>query len=133
MSQATGARILIVEDDRDIAQLLERVFQLGGYTSVWAPSGRKAIAALETQRPDLITLDLNLPELSGIDVLMHVRGEAHHPLIPVLVLTSREELPEEVSTWADSVMIKPFDVAALLTAVAELLATASSQARAIGE
>lgn len=133
MSQSPPPQIMIVEDDPDIAQLLGRVFRLGGYTTAWAPDGLQALARLEAETPDLLTLDMNMPQMSGAEVLTRLRAAPRSSQLPVLVLTSREELPPQVYAQANRVMTKPFDIAALLNTVREILATTAEQARAVGE
>lgn len=132
MSQLPTAQILIVEDDPDIATLLARVFQLAGYTTAWAPDGLQALAQLEAGPPSLMTLDINMPRMSGVEVLARIRAAPGQRALPVIVLTSREELPQQVYTQATRVMRKPFDIAALLAAVQEILASAPARVRAIG-
>jgi DNA-binding response OmpR family regulator len=133
MSQLTSPQIMIVEDDPDIAQLLGRIFHIGGYTTAWAPDGLQALARLEDEPPDLMTLDVNMPHLSGVEVLTQIRATPVGRELPVLVLTSREELPQQVYTQASKVMRKPFDLATLLAAVRDLLEAPATHARAIGE
>lgn len=133
MSQPASPQIMIVEDDPDIAQLLGRVFSIGGYTTAWAPDGLQALARLEAEQPDLMTLDVNMPHLSGVEVLTRIRATPGGHTLPVIVLTSREELPQQVYAQASKVMRKPFDLAALLAAARELLEASMPRARAIGE
>lgn len=133
MSHLSRAQILIVEDDLDIAQLLARVFGLGGYSTAMAPDARSALEVLATEPPDLMTLDINLPDMSGVEVLSQVRRAPQHQALPVIVLTSRDDLPQQVQRQATAVMTKPFEIAGLLAAAAALLADAPLRARAVGE
>lgn len=125
------AQILLVEDEPAIAELLTRVFAMGGYTTCWAPHGQRALELLAAAPPGLMTLDLNMPHLSGVEVLSQIRATPRLHDLPVVVLTSREEVPVVVQAQATLVMQKPFDIPELLAAAAAFL-EAPFQARAVG-
>ena len=110
-----GERILIVEDDDRIGATLLRALDSSGYQVRWEPNGRAAIAAVTEQRPDLVLLDLGLPDINGLDVC-----RAIHRLdstIDVVMLTARgEELDVVVGLDAGAIdyVAKPFKLAELL-------------------
>lgn len=133
MASPGNPQILIVEDDPDIAHLLGRVFRMGGYTTIWAPDGIQALERLEVEQPDLMTLDMNMPHMSGFEVLAQLRAAPRHRELPVIILTSRGILPQQVEAQASMVMTKPFDISALLVAVRAILAPVAERARAVGE
>lgn len=96
MEVPTGRQILIVDDDPDIAALLARVFALDGHTTRWAPDGPRVLELLEAEPPDLLTLDVNMPRMSGIEVLTQLRASPRLRGLQVVVLTSREDVLPQV-------------------------------------
>ena len=123
-------RILLVEDDRQLAQGLRKAFRRQGHATDWIADGAVADGLLRTERFDLIVLDLGLPGLDGLEVLRRLRGRGVQT--PVLVLTARGELNERVTgldTGADDYLGKPFELSEL-EARARALLRRSSQAPA---
>lgn len=104
-------RVLLVEDDRMIAQGLQTALQQDGYTVDWVADGNSAAAALHSSRFDLVLLDLGLPERDGLTVLRELRrrGDA----TPVIILTARDDIQDRVDgldAGADDYIVKPFDL-----------------------
>ena len=102
-------RILLAEDDRIIADGLQRSLRKAGYAVDCVTTGAEADAALASQQFDLLILDLGLPKLSGIDVLRRLR--ARKTTMPVLILTAQDGVDERVrglDAGADDYMTKPF-------------------------
>ena len=107
--------LLLVEDDRSIAPALERALRQQGYSVNTVGNGRAALLAIETERPDLVILDLGLPDMDGLDVLKKVR--ARDVELPILLLTARAELDDKVAgldSGADDYLAKPFEMTELL-------------------
>lgn len=107
-------RILLAEDESELANWLVRALEQGGFQVDWVNDGRMVRVSLKATRYDALILDLGLPGLDGHDVLSDLR-EADHRL-PVLVLTARDSLMERVSTLrqgADDFLAKPFELAEL--------------------
>lgn len=107
-------RILLVEDERDLAVWLTKALAQSGFVVDWIDDGRLAGAALRGTRYDAMVLDLGLPGLDGHEVLAQLRGGDHR--LPVLILTARDSLMERVSSLhegADDFLAKPFEVAEL--------------------
>ncbi len=114
----SGERILIVEDDERIGSTLFRALDGNGYTSSWETTGRGAIAATARDRPDLVLLDLGLPDMDGLDVCRRVHGV--DPSIEIIMVTARdEELDIVVGLDAGAVdyITKPFKLAELLARI----------------
>ncbi len=104
-------RILLAEDERELANWLVRALQQGGFQVDWVDDGRLVRRSLKATRYDALVLDLGLPGVEGHDVLADLR-EAGHGL-PVLILTARDSLIERVTTLnegADDFLAKPFQL-----------------------
>jgi len=116
------ARILVVEDNEDLAFGLRTVLDFEGYDVDVAPDGESGLAAVRDQPPDLLVLDLMLPGKSGFDVLRELRGSGHR--LPILILTARSQESDVVlgfDVGADDYVTKPFSTAELLARVRALL------------
>lgn len=116
------SRILVVEDSPDLAFGLRNNLEIEGYEVEVATDGRKGLELARAQNPDLIILDLMLPEMDGFRVLRELRDEGR--TMPVLVLTARGEEADKVrglKLGADDYVTKPFGLLELLARVEALL------------
>lgn len=114
-------RVLVVDDDEDIRVILEAVLQRAGLDVVTAATGREALRRAFEDHPDLVVLDLGLPDLDGIEVLARLRDMSD---LPVLVLTARDTEHDKVEglvRGADDYVTKPFSNAELVARVEALL------------
>jgi DNA-binding response OmpR family regulator len=117
-----GARILLVEDNSDLAEGIEYNLKLEGYDVRIAGDGHAAVDAAKTWRPDLVLLDLMLPGIDGYQVLRSVRQSDRH--VPVIILSARGEEADKVRGFkldADQYVTKPFSIVELLERIAALL------------
>jgi two-component system, OmpR family, response regulator QseB len=103
--------LLLVEDDEMLGDGIQSVLQRRGMETDWVRDGMTAMQSLKSCRYDVLLLDLNIPWLSGLEVLERLRGGGNQ--IPVLVLTARSEVVDRVAaldSGADDYMVKPFDI-----------------------
>jgi len=118
--RATG-RVLVVEDDVEIADVLRRTLRGEGHDVRIASDGEEALAAAAEFFPDLVVLDLGLPKIDGVEVLRRLRLEGD---VPILVLTARSELEDRVEGLdggADDYLVKPFERQELLARLRALM------------
>ena len=118
------ARILVVEDDPDIADLVVRYLDKAGFVSERVASGREALTAIAARPPDLLVLDLMLPHLDGLEVCRLVRGNQATSALPIIMLTARAEESERIvglEVGADDYLAKPFSPNELVARVRALL------------
>jgi DNA-binding response OmpR family regulator len=118
-----AARILVVDDIAANVRLLEAVLTGHGYDVVTASDGVAALSAVDSERPDLILLDVMMPELDGYGVCRALRERDETAVLPVIMVTSSapEEKTRAIAAGADDFIPKPFDHEELLTRVRSLL------------
>ncbi len=105
--------ILFVEDDADIRLLASMALvEIGGFSVTEAENGREALSYLNTHRPDLILMDMMMPELDGMSTLKSIKAMPNLAKIPVIFMTARvqpNEIKNYIASGALGVIIKPFD------------------------
>ncbi|MCB0882903.1 MAG: response regulator transcription factor [Thermoleophilia bacterium] len=112
------SRVLVAEDEERIARFVERGLRAAGYAVDVAGDATQALAAVRAGAPDLMVLDLGLPDTDGLDLLAVLRGEGHR--MPVIVLTARDGVADKVAGFergADDYITKPFAFEELLARV----------------
>lgn len=113
----SAKRILIVEDDVDILRLLSRELEDAGFEVMAFDSGMRGLSAVRESSPDLVILDLGLPDISGQEIARRLR---HTGSIPIIILTAADEVGTKVemlNAGADDYLAKPFHVEELLARV----------------
>ena len=121
MSDTRPPRVWVVEDDRPIAEVLQRSLRMEGYDVRTSGDGREALDTAHAFLPDLVVLDLGLPGLDGIEVARRLRA---HDDTPILMLTARDALEarvEGLDSGADDYLVKPFERRELLARMRALL------------
>jgi DNA-binding response OmpR family regulator len=121
-------RILVVDDERPVRQLVQRILAPEGFDVEEAASGRQAFAALEKHLPDLVVLDFNLPDLSADQIYGRLRDDGRTRSLPVLIITGRdvEGLPARcLNGGADAYLAKPFEMTHFVAQVRALLRRAA--------
>ncbi len=118
----TGADILVVDDDQSLTLVLSEVLKSAGYTVVVAHDGFKAIAACKVHMPDIIVLDINMPLMSGAEVMSRLRADERTRDVPLIFLGSRDQASKSINFSDDElsdydIVLKPFDPRELLLRV----------------
>jgi len=125
-------RILIVDDDPDIQRLVSYNLTQAGFEVVTAQTGRIALASVQKQPPDLIILDLMLPDVDGVEVCRTLRQRESSRRIPIVMLTARSEEIDRVIGFelgADDYVMKPFSPRELVLRVKSILRRTKEEPR----
>jgi two-component system cell cycle response regulator DivK len=121
--------ILVVEDQTDNRRILRDMLSNAGYELIEAESGEEALKAVETQRPDLILMDIQLPIIDGYEATRRIRLNPELKSIPIIAVTSYALAGDEAKALAagcSAFVTKPFSPRALLAKVQEHLALVTS-------
>ena len=129
----TRRRILLVEDEESLAESIRYSLEQEGFTVTLAVDGRKAIERFRNDDPDLVILDLMLPELSGLDVCRLIRQESNVPIVMVTAKDSEADKVAGLELGADDYVTKPFSIRELVSRVRAHLRRARMQAPAAAE
>jgi PleD family two-component response regulator len=124
------SKILIVEDDLDVADMLNAYFRVQGYEVFTVNWGEDGVRAAGTSRPDLIILDIRLPDIDGYEVARRVRSDRKTNNIPIIFLTEKRDRADRLhglELGADDYITKPFDVQELRLRVRNALKRASQE------
>jgi DNA-binding response OmpR family regulator len=117
-------RVLIVEDDPDIAQLVARYLEKSGFSVDQLANGRDALTAIAAHPPDVLVLDLMLPQVDGLEICRVIRGNEATAGIPIIMLTARAEESDRIvglEIGADDYLAKPFSPNELVARVRALV------------
>jgi two-component system response regulator ResD len=115
--------VLVVDDEPTIGEIVSRYLERAGYATTTAADGLEAVRLADEQRPDLVVLDLMLPQLDGLQVLRHLREGEDGPT-PVILLTAKGEQEDKLAglrNGADDYVVKPFSPSELVARVDAVL------------
>lgn len=124
MVEVTRQEILVVEDDHGVAELLRRGLGSLGFAAHTESYGKTALSYAAEHRPDLVILDLKLPDLDGYQVCKELRQLYHRWDVPILMLTGMDQPSAQLRGFAhgaDAYLTKPFDMMELLRTILLLL------------
>nr|WP_286207939.1 response regulator transcription factor [Clostridium caldaquaticum] len=124
-------KILIVDDEEHIQELIKFNLENNGYRVICASNGMEALKLAKSEKPDLVLLDLMLPGIDGYDVCKEIRRENSISNMPIIMITAKSEELDKIlglELGADDYMTKPFSVRELLARVKALLRRTSTQA-----
>lgn len=123
------ARIVVVEDDRDIRELVALILDEEGHTTVATATGPEALQACGHAVPDLVLLDVSLPgQLSGLEVCRRLRSDERMTDVPIMLLTARartSDVEAGYAAGANDYLVKPFSPSELLRRIEDLLGPAA--------
>lgn len=120
-------RILIIDDEPQIRRFLSISLESQGYQIIEADSGRKGLEQLALEQPDLVILDLGLPDMDGQQVLQALRGFSEVPVIVLSVRNSEKEKVQALDSGANDFVEKPFGVKELLARIRAVLRSTSGK------
>lgn len=122
-ARAQPGRILVVDDSRDNLEILATRLRFRGYAVETAASGEEALARVAENPPDLILLDIMMPEMDGLEVTRRLRSAESTQAIPIIAITAMQGARElALEAGANDVMAKPIDIRSLLVLVRDRLA-----------
>jgi len=110
---------MVVDDEKNILKLYEMELQDEGYTIVTANSGKEALEVFDRENPDIVTLDILMPDMDGIQVLRHLKEKK--PTLPVIMLTAYD-YRDDFSVWvSDAYVVKSSDLTNLKAAIKQII------------
>jgi putative two-component system response regulator len=124
MDNLKPARILVVDDDEHNVKLLATLLEADGYATLIARNGQDALVAASAEAPDLILLDVMMPDMDGFETVAHLKANPTTQAVPVIMLTSlddRDSKQRALESGAEEFLTKPFDRADLRVRVRNLL------------
>jgi DNA-binding response OmpR family regulator len=125
-------KVLVVDDEEDVLRLVAYSMRSEGYLTVEAATGAEALKKVTLERPDLVLLDVMLPDLSGLEVCRRLRDDPETAAIPIIMLSARVQISDKVGgleAGADDYIAKPFEMDELVARVRALL----SRTRRLGQ
>lgn len=120
-------KILVVDDDRELRDILAFAFRQAGYLVVEAGDGEQALGAFRSEAPDLVVLDVNMPRVDGFEVCRRIRADSTVPILMLTVRGQEEDVVKGLDSGADDYMTKPFSPQTLLARVRALFRRAGME------
>ncbi len=122
-----GIKIMVVDDDSNICELLRLYLEKEGFEAVIAPNGAKALELFDTEKPDLMLLDVMMPQLDGWQVCREIRKKSS---CPIIMLTAKGEVFDKVlglELGADDYVVKPFETKEVIARIKAVLRRSGAQ------
>lgn len=126
-------KILVVDDEKAILDLVKRILTRGGFEVITASDGEEGLAKVYSEAPDLMILDINMPEMNGWEVCGKIRGDPLYKHLPIIMLTVRKKKEDQLKgldLGGDEYITKPFYPTELLARVKTVLQRASGSSKA---
>lgn len=128
-------KILVVDDERSIVRLVQINLERQGYEVVTAYDGKEALDKVESERPDMLVLDVMMPFMDGFEVLEAMKKDPRNRDIPIIMLTAKAQDADVYQGWAKGVhsyLTKPFNPMELLSFVKRILEGEAAQVQSEG-
>ncbi len=109
--------VLVIEDEKSICDFISRTLELNGYKVMTASSGKEGLAAITSVLPDIVLLDLGLPDMDGNEIIRETRGWSSMPIIVISARIQEKEKVEALDSGADDYITKPFGTSELLARI----------------
>ena len=110
-------KLLIIEDEKNISDFISKILTTRGYKVITAFSGKEGLSIISSQCPDIILLDLGLPDIDGIDIIKQVRIWSSNPIIVISARIQESDKVEALDVGADDYITKPFSTEELLARI----------------
>ncbi|MCL5025615.1 MAG: response regulator transcription factor [Chloroflexi bacterium] len=130
--EVSDRTILVVDDDATLVKILLVALRAQGYQAIGASSGKEALQRVYEYRPDLIILDVMMPEMNGFDICRRIRDLSNVPILMLTARTREDDIVKGLDSGADDYVTKPFAIKALLARVQALLRRAELPAYSNG-
>ncbi len=130
------ARILVADDNRELTKTLERALSRAGHEVLTAHDGSDALSVMQQNQPDVVVLDIVMPDMNGFEVCRQVRAHPELAQIPILLLTVKQDINDKLKGFnagADDYVTKPFDLRELTARIDALLRRTSGSGPATQE
>lgn len=127
----TSATVLVVDDEPQIRRVMRTTLSAQGYTIVEARNGLEAITKMRSERPDLVILDMNMPEMDGIETCREIRSNSSIPIIMLTVRSAEKDKVRALDAGADDYIVKPFGIEELLARIRAALRRSPAEAAKI--
>ena len=117
-------RILVVDDDPDIVETVEFFFSSSDYQVFMAKNGKEALEQVETKKPDLVLLDMMMPEMDGLEACRRLKGNPKTNHLPIIMLTAqgkKQDVVNALKAGANDYVIKPFNLQDLFERIEKIL------------
>ena len=119
-----GATVLYIEDNPDNMLLVRRALESKGYVFIWAPTGLKGLEEIETKKPNIVLLDINLPDIDGYEVARRLRAEEKYKTLPIIAITAnalKGDADKALAAGCSQYMSKPINIRDLWERLSEIL------------